>query len=71
MKNEMLKLATREGRVGKEIFFANFDLVFPEFQTTTILGASGVGKSTLLRILAGQIKDTSVLVDSPFSRAMD
>ena len=38
---------------GKTKVFRNFDLSIPEGQVCLITGINGVGKSTLLRLMAG------------------
>jgi putative hydroxymethylpyrimidine transport system ATP-binding protein len=68
VKPEFLRLRTHQGLVGKERFFEDFELVFPVGGITAILGASGVGKSTLLKALAGLLPSTSIQVQSSFSR---
>lgn len=44
---------TGEGYSGKELLFAPLTLNLPAGRWTGLLGASGVGKSTLLRVIAG------------------
>jgi len=44
--------ASRTG-YGKTVLFEALDLTLPAAETTCLLGPSGVGKSTLLRLLAG------------------
>ncbi len=68
MKPEFLKLRTHQGCVGPDQFFQDFELDFSVKGVTAILGASGVGKSTLLKALAGLLPDTSIQVQSSFSR---
>lgn len=40
-------------RFGEKIVFRDFSIVFPSGITSTIMGKSGVGKTTLMRILLG------------------
>lgn len=42
---------------GDKQVFNNFSLEIPDFKTTFIMGESGCGKTTLLRIIAGLDKD--------------
>jgi NitT/TauT family transport system ATP-binding protein len=50
---ECSDLALRYGGAGGKTIFEGLDLTVDSGQFLTILGGSGVGKSTLLRILAG------------------
>lgn len=47
-------------RYGEQILFAHLDLVLPAGQWTVILGPSGVGKTSLLRLIAGLSSDAHV-----------
>ena len=42
---------------NEKIIFENFSLNISESDVTAILGASGIGKTTLLNIISGEIKD--------------
>ena len=44
---------TGEGYSGDALLFAPLTLILPAGRWTGLLGASGVGKSTLLRVIAG------------------
>jgi putative hydroxymethylpyrimidine transport system ATP-binding protein len=44
---------TGSARMGREALFAPLDLHVPAGRWTCLLGASGVGKTTLLRLIAG------------------
>ena len=65
MKPEFFSLRTKQGWVGSERFFEDFELNFPLGSVTAILGASGVGKSTLLKAVAGLLPHTSLRVNWP------
>ncbi|PSL14052.1 putative hydroxymethylpyrimidine transport system ATP-binding protein [Shimia abyssi] len=47
-------------RIGDQIIFADLDLSVQAGAWTCLLGASGVGKSTVLRLFAGLTKDIDV-----------
>jgi NitT/TauT family transport system ATP-binding protein len=51
-------------RYGDRVIFDNFSYVFPENKVTVILGHSGVGKSTLLKIISGTIKYDGEVINS-------
>lgn len=52
---------------GDKVIFSSFECEIKEGKTTSILGRSGVGKTTLLRIIAGLDKEFEGEVKSPFS----
>jgi putative hydroxymethylpyrimidine transport system ATP-binding protein len=60
-------LRTHAGRVGSDYYFSDFELNFPPQKITVILGSSGIGKSTLLRAILGELTDSTLKVHSPFS----
>lgn len=43
----------------QQVIFNNFDFVLPKGKWCALLGASGIGKSTLLRLIAG-LETTSI-----------
>lgn len=48
-----------DGKIGytkKEVMFENFNLKIQENEFLTILGKTGVGKSTILRVISGLLK---------------
>ena len=49
----MLELRNLTKRFGNKQIFSNYDLVIPEGKIVAVVGQSGGGKTTLLRILAG------------------
>ena len=49
----MLELRNLTKRFGNKQIFSNYDLVIPEGKIIAIVGQSGGGKTTLLRMLAG------------------
>ncbi len=49
----MLELRKLSKQFGNKQIFSDYDLVIPEGQTIAIVGQSGGGKTTLLRMLAG------------------
>ena len=52
-----MKLENIGKKYGNNIIFSNLNLEIKEGKITVILGKSGVGKTTLLEIIAGFIKD--------------
>jgi phospholipid/cholesterol/gamma-HCH transport system ATP-binding protein len=50
---------------GRNLIFDRIDMAIPQGKITAIMGPSGTGKTTLLRLIGGQIKPNSgrVLVD--------
>lgn len=57
----MIQVQITEKRFGKVPVLGQIDLTVPQGETAVLLGPSGVGKSTLLRIIAGLDTD----VDGP------
>ncbi len=59
----MLELRNLTKRFGNKQIFSNYDLVIPEGKIIAIVGQSGGGKTTLLRMLAGlEIIDSGTLI---------
>lgn len=50
---------------GEQVIFDDVDMRFPRGQVTAVLGPSGTGKTTLLRLIGGQVRPAHgrVLVD--------
>ena len=55
----MIELKKVSKAFGEKKVIKDFDLVIPDGQTLAIVGPSGGGKTTLLRILAGLEKADS------------
>lgn len=53
MKNAPAIRVTGQHRIDTEVLFGPVDLTLPAGQLSCVLGRSGVGKSTLLRLIAG------------------
>ena len=59
----MLELRNLTKRFGNKQIFSNYDLVIPEGKIVAIVGQSGGGKTTLLRMVAGlEIIDSGTLI---------
>ncbi|MGQ7625645.1 amino acid ABC transporter ATP-binding protein [Streptococcus suis] len=59
----MLELRNLTKRFGNKQIFSNYDLVIPEGKIVAIVGQSGGGKTTLLRMLAGlETIDSGILI---------
>ena len=64
----MLRLNNIGVRFGQNVVFDNFNLSLESGKTTVIMGRSGVGKTTLLNVLAGTVKFSgSAEVQKPIS----
>ncbi len=50
-------------RFDQEVIFSDFNLTLPKDCATCLMGRSGIGKTTLLRMLAGLIKPASGNID--------
>ena len=57
-----LSLHVSEFTLGQKPLFQQFNLTFQRGKTTALCGASGVGKSTLLKMLSGEIQSSAVRV---------
>lgn len=65
-----LSVQITEKRFGQEIILRNLSFTLEEGEVLAILGPSGIGKSTLLRILAGLDPDFDGHIDRPQRLAM-
>ena len=59
MDDELIKFINVKKRFGKRAILDGIDLCIPEGKITGIIGASGEGKTTILKILVGFYKPTS------------
>ena len=59
MDDELIKFKEVHKRFGKKIILESIDLSIPEGKITGIIGASGEGKTTILKLLVGFYKPTS------------
>ena len=67
----MFKIESIKYNFGSKIIFEDVNLDFSSGKIYGIVGANGVGKTTLFRILAGQYKSRSgkmTWMDNPLSR---
>ena len=64
----MLKLHNITHRFGEHLVLQNVDLSVSPKQRIALMGPSGVGKTTLLRIVLGLLKPDSGTVENCFSR---
>jgi NitT/TauT family transport system ATP-binding protein len=56
MTNVLLTAEQLQLRYGERTILTNFSLQLPRGEVVTLLGASGIGKSSLLKVLAGLAK---------------
>ena len=49
----MIELKKVSKTYGEKVIYENFDFTFKDNEITAVLGASGVGKTTLLNMIAG------------------
>ena len=61
----MIKLENINKNFGNRTLFSDFSVGFDEHKVSCILGASGVGKTTLINILAGMLKPDSGRIAYP------
>ena len=64
----MLKIENLTKFFGKECVFNNFSMECPNKGVVAVMGTSGIGKTTLLNIIAGLEKPTSGKVTSTFKK---
>lgn len=53
--NELVKVKNLSFSRGERVIFDNIDLEVPQGKVTAIMGPSGIGKTTLLRLIGGQL----------------
>ena len=53
--NELVKVKNLSFSRGERVIFDNIDLEVPQEKVTAIMGPSGIGKTTLLRLIGGQL----------------
>lgn len=61
----MLKLVDIEYRIGERTLFSQVDFNVNKFDRFGLVGANGTGKTTLLRLISGEISGTKGHVDMP------
>ena len=55
LKNELVKVKNLSFSRGERVIFDDIDLEVPQGKVTAIMGPSGIGKTTLLRLIGGQL----------------
>ena len=60
-----MKIENLNKSYGKKVIFKNVNINFLDGKVNYLMGKSGVGKTTLLKILAGIDKDYEGTVDLP------
>jgi putative hydroxymethylpyrimidine transport system ATP-binding protein len=53
MNSPSISIQHAQLRYGEQVLFHNLNCILPAGQTTCLLGQSGIGKSSLLRLIAG------------------
>ncbi|HHW78567.1 MAG TPA: ATP-binding cassette domain-containing protein [Xanthomonadaceae bacterium] len=61
--NPLVSVRDLSFRYGDRIIFQNVDLDIPRGKVTAIMGPSGTGKTTFLRLISGQLRPDSGLVE--------
>lgn len=59
-----MKIEIREKRFSDKIIFHDFSISIPDGKVSLIMGESGKGKTTLLRMMAGLDRDYSGFIDT-------
>ena len=65
MSDNLIEIRDMSFRRGERVIFDRVNLAIPHGQITGVMGPSGTGKTTLLKIIGGQVKPDSgeVIVD--------
>ena len=73
MSNNLIEIRGLTFKRGERIIFDDIDLEFQRGQITGIMGPSGTGKTTLLRLIGGQVRPDAgeIWVDGNNVAAMD
>jgi len=58
-QHSMIELEDVRFARGRQVIFDGVDMRFPRGQVTAVLGPSGTGKTTLLRLIGGQVRPAS------------
>ena len=56
MPSNLIEICSLTFKRGERIIFDNIDLQFCRGQITGVMGPSGTGKTTLLRLIGGQVR---------------
>lgn len=59
MSQELVSIKSLTFRRNQRAIFDGIDLSIPKGKITAIMGPSGIGKTTLLRLIGGQIQPES------------
>ena len=59
MSENLIEIRGLSFRRGERVIFDNVDLDVPRGKITGVMGPSGTGKTTLLRLIGGQLRPDS------------
>ena len=62
----MIKVKNLTLAFGEKSLYNNAEFDIPDNQVTVISGTNGVGKTTLLKIMSGQIKVPNAVIENCF-----